>query len=45
MDNGNIIERVLYLRDILSDGNLDEELLLSISNELKELDEELKTLS
>lgn len=44
MDN-NIIERVLYLRDILSDGNLDEELLLSISNELKELDEELKTLS
>jgi len=44
MDNGNIIERVLYLRDILSDGNLDEELLSSISNELLELSEQLKSL-
>lgn len=44
MDN-NIIERVLYLRDIISQDDLDEELFLSISNELEELNETLKTLS
>lgn len=40
-----LIERLIYLNDLLVEGNLDEKLLSSISNEVKEITEELKTLS
>lgn len=40
-----LIERLTYLNDLLVEGNLDEKLLSSISNEVKEITEELKTLS
>jgi len=40
-----IKERIIYIKQIISEGNLDDELLSSISNELEELDEQLKTLS
>ena len=39
-----LIERLTYLNDLLVGGNLDEKLLSSISNEVKEITEELKTL-
>ena len=40
-----LIERLTHLNDLLVEGNLDEKLLSSISNEVKEITEELKTLS
>ena len=39
-----IKERLIYIKQIISEGNLDEELLSSLSNELEELEEELKSL-
>lgn len=44
-DITHIKERITYITNILFEGNLDDELLSSISNELEELDEQLKTLS
>ena len=40
-----IRERVIYLTSIIDEGNLDEELFSSISNELKDIKEELNSLS
>lgn len=40
-----IKERVIYLTNIMDEGNLNEELLSSISNELKDIEEELNSLS
>ena len=39
-----IKERLIYIKSLVSEGNLDEELLSSLSNELEELEEELKSL-
>jgi hypothetical protein len=39
-----IKERLIYIKSLLVEGNLDEELLSSLSNELEELEEELKSL-
>ena len=39
-----IKERLLYIKSLVDEGNLDEELLSSLSNELEELEEELKSL-
>jgi hypothetical protein len=45
MNNKELIDRVIYLNDLLDEGNLTEELLSSIHNEITELTEELKSLS
>jgi len=45
MNNKELIDRLIYLNDLLDEGNLTEELLSSIRNELHELTEELKSLS
>jgi hypothetical protein len=45
MNNEELTERVIYLNGLLNEGNLTEELLSSIRNELLELTEELKSLS
>ncbi len=39
-----IKERLIYIKSLVVEGNLDEELLSSLSNELEELEEELKSL-
>lgn len=39
-----IKERLIYIKSLVDEGNLDEELLSSLSNELEELEEELKSL-
>jgi hypothetical protein len=39
-----IEERIKYIKTLVDEGNLDEELLSSISNELLELSEQLKSL-
>jgi hypothetical protein len=39
-----IKERLKYIKSLVDEGNLDEELLSSLSNELEELEEELKSL-
>ncbi len=39
-----IKERLIYIKSLIDESNLDEELLSSLSNELEELEEELKSL-
>jgi hypothetical protein len=39
-----IKERLIYIKSLVDEGNLGEELLSSLSNELEELEEELKSL-
>ncbi len=39
-----IEERIKYIKTLVDEGNLDEVLLSSISNELLELSEQLKSL-
>ncbi len=39
-----IKERLIYIKSLVDESNLDEELLSSLSNELEELEEELKSL-
>ena len=39
-----IEERIKYIKTLVDEGNLDEALLSSISNELLELSEQLKSL-
>lgn len=39
-----IKERLVYIKSLVDEGNLDEELLSSLSNELEDLEEELKSL-
>lgn len=41
----NIKDRLKYLISIIDEGNLDEEFFSSISNELKDIKEELNSLS
>ena len=37
--------RVYFIRNLIEGGNFDEKILLSLYDELKEIDEKLKTLS
>lgn len=39
-----IKERLIYIKSLVDEGNLDEGLLSSLFNELEELEEELKSL-
>lgn len=45
MDVLNIIERIKYIKKVLSYGSISEEIKLSIESELNDIEEKLKKLT